>query len=295
MLRQLDTAMPGSAQPSKKMLLVILSGIVSFVFCLVTLFVLFYLDDSIRQPKDLAYKTKMPVLGYLNLINGSILDLKLIWQSNNIDGRMLKFKDLLRSVRFEIEKEMKGSKMLVITSMKENEGKTFFAISLAYACAMANLKVLLIDGNFNHNAISESVKPDFFLEDILRSQTSDKLTFLSKETLSVIGNRGEDISLLEITGQAVIKEKLNLLKEQFDIVIIESSSLDTMNKAKEWLMFTDHCTAVFEANQSINETKKQFINFIGTLDNIFIGWVLNKVSTGKVKTPKKKNNFFKKT
>ena len=290
-LRQLDAAMPGSAQPSKKMLLVILSGIVSFVFCLVTLFVLFYLDDSIHKSKDLAYKTKMPVVGYLNLINGSMLDLKQMWQTQNVDGRILKFKDLLRSVRFEIEKEMKGNKMLVVTSMKQNEGKTFFAISLAYACAMANLKVLLIDGNFNNNAISENIKPDLFLEDIFRSPAAANIPVSSNEMVSIVGNKGADMSLLELAPQSSIREKLSQLKDQFDIVIVESSSLDTMNKAKEWLMFADNCTAVFAANQTINETKKQYINFISSLDNVFIGWVLNKVTADKSKVKKRKIKF----
>lgn len=52
-LRQVDLAMPHSAEPSKKMLLVILSGIISFVFCIVVLFILFFLTIPLSSLKNL--------------------------------------------------------------------------------------------------------------------------------------------------------------------------------------------------------------------------------------------------
>jgi succinoglycan biosynthesis transport protein ExoP len=63
-LIMVEVAVPDVAQPSKKMLLVILSGIISFVFCMVVMFVLFYLDDTIKNPQQLVNKTNLPVLGY---------------------------------------------------------------------------------------------------------------------------------------------------------------------------------------------------------------------------------------
>ena len=49
--RQIEVAMPGTALPSKKIILVILAGMVCFVLCLVVLFVLFYLDNSLHHAK----------------------------------------------------------------------------------------------------------------------------------------------------------------------------------------------------------------------------------------------------
>jgi succinoglycan biosynthesis transport protein ExoP len=67
-LRQTQVAMPGAPLPSKKMLLVIISGILSGVFCVIILFIMFFLDNRIRRPADLVLLTKAPVLGYLNLV-----------------------------------------------------------------------------------------------------------------------------------------------------------------------------------------------------------------------------------
>ncbi|MHB1177152.1 MAG: GumC domain-containing protein, partial [Daejeonella sp.] len=80
-LRQVLVAMPGLPQPSKKMLLVLISGIVSGAFCIMVFFVIFYLDDRIRRPMELAVATNIPVLGYINLVGKSTLDLKGIWKN----------------------------------------------------------------------------------------------------------------------------------------------------------------------------------------------------------------------
>jgi len=278
-LRQIELAMPGSPQPSKKMLLVILSGIISFVFCVVILFVLFYIDDSIQRGKDLANQTKLPVLGNLNTMSGSLVDLKQIWKESDTNEERSRFKDLLRSIRFEIENELGTGKLLAVTSLKKGEGKTFFSISLAYAYAMTSKKVLLLDGNFKNPVISETVKSSLFIEDLMKSSSDTNLAFGGNDLVTIMGNKGGDKSLLEIADQATIKNKLDQLKNQFDIIIIEASSLDTMNKAKEWMTFADKVVAVFAADQSLSESKKQLINYLKGLDKTFAGWVLNKTKS----------------
>jgi succinoglycan biosynthesis transport protein ExoP len=75
------------------------------------------------------------------------LDLKKLWDVEHRD-KMKLFKELIRSIRFEIDQELRGEKVLGITSLGDHEGKTVLAISLAYSYSMINKKVLLIDGNF---------------------------------------------------------------------------------------------------------------------------------------------------
>jgi len=267
------------------MLLVILSGIIGFVFCLVVLFVLFYLDTSIQSSKDLANKTNIPVLGYLNLLGGFTIDFKRIWDNSNTGPAISEFKNLLRSVRFEIDNELNGKKILAVTSLKEGEGKTFFATSLAYAYAMTNKKVLLVDGNFQNSLITKTVRSKLFIEDYFNnSKTSDQI--LSADKINVLGNKGQAASLLELASEETIQQKLNLLAENFDIIIIETAPLDAMNKSKEWLLFADKAVCVFAAGQDINNDKEDYIEYLKSLHGKFIGWVLNKVMTFSFETQK---------
>jgi len=274
-------AVPDIAEPSKAKLLVIISGVLSFVFCLIIMFILFYLDDAIRHPLQLANKTNMPVLGFLNLIKGHDIDLRKLWEVENM-AKMQQFKDLLRSVRFEIDQELQGEKVLVVTSIGDSEGKTLLAVSLAYSYAMINKRVLLIDGNFEHPGISETVYPQYFVEEVFKN-TGGYRAPLPAGT-SVIGNQGGDVTLLEMSDEKSIRERLDDLKKAYDIIVIEAPSLTALSKAKEWFVFTTKFVAVFEAGQSIVNGKKQMVKYLQRMDSKFAGWVLNKtMANGKKK------------
>lgn len=285
-IRQIQLGLPESALPSKKMLLVILSGIISFVFSLVVLFILFYLDNSIQHPKDLANRTAMPVLGHLNLLGGSVINFKNIWDKSNQTEDIIEFKNLLRSIRFEIDNDLDKKKILAVTSLKKGEGKSFFAISLAYACAMTNKKILLIDGNFQDSYITQTVKSELFIEDYFNnSKTIDQI--ISTDKISVLGNKGKEASLFELAGEATIEQRMNLLAENFDIIIIETAPLDALNKSKEWLLFADKIVSVFAIGQSMTEEQENHVDYLKSLHGKFIGWIVNKVITPSFKTERK--------
>lgn len=155
-----------------------------------------------------------------------------------------------------------------------------FAISLAFAYTMTNKKVLLIDGNFNNRDISKTVNSQAFIEDYINGNTNAPDT-QKGSLINILGNRGGgDVSLLEINNEDIIRERIESLKSKFDIILIETRSLNALNKSKEWMLFADKIIAVFEANQTITPSKKQYINYLRRQDTKFIGWILNKVVSG---------------
>ncbi|EOR94989.1 hypothetical protein ADIARSV_1860 [Arcticibacter svalbardensis MN12-7] len=285
-INQVQIAMPGLPQPSKKMLLVIISGIVTFIFCLVVLFILYFLDDTISSSKELANKTGVPVLGGLNTIQGSVVDLNEIWNSSS-SGSLNEFKDQLRSIRFEIDNEIKNG-VIAITSMKEFEGKTLLALSLAHAWKMTNKKVLIIDGNFTNPEISRSLDTSMYIEDYLNG-TTEVNQLHTDQSVTVLANKGADTSPLEIADAETITSKINQLKELFDVIIIETASLSKMNQSKEWLSFAGNVIAVFEARQSLNDEKLNDIAYLTSLGDKFTGWVFNKQETFLYVRKKKKS------
>ena len=287
-IKQVETAMPGVKQPSKKLLLTLASGVISEVFCLVVLFVMFYLDNTIRVPTDLANATQIPVLGKLNLVIKNKIDFKLIGHNPQATDELQQFSNLLRSIRYEIDNELNfdqeksegEGKVLAITSLNAGEGKSLVTMGLASAYAMANKKVLVIDGNFDHPSLTQNASQKAYLEDFLQDE---EVLIQSPENslISVLGNQGGDQSLLEKSNERVIRKKITQLKNSFDIIIIETQPLSLMNKAKEWIQFADKVISVFEANQSISPEKQLYINYLRTLNSNFSGLVLNKVLTDK--------------
>ena len=283
MLRQIETAMPGGAQPSKKMLLVIISGVVSGIFCVLVLFILFYLDNTIKNPRELANATKTPVLGYLHRLSGSTLDLRQIWLENEDNEENRRFRNLLQSIRYEIDTEMHGGKVLLINSLAQDEGKTFLALNLAYAYSLVNKKVLLIDGDFTRPDITKAVKATYFIEDYFNCSLQNT-DIASNSVITTLGNRGKDVSLFQLSSEADVKHEFEQFKNVFDIIIVEAPALNTLNKSKEWVSVADKIFTVMKAGQSIKEHKKGHINYLKGLHNQFIGWVLNEVDKGQVPT-----------
>ncbi|MEO6287684.1 MAG: lipopolysaccharide biosynthesis protein [Dyadobacter sp.] len=269
-LRLIERAMPGEVQASKKMVLVILSGVISLAFCVFVFFILFYLDKSIRYPLQLANATERPVLGYLNALDkGSSLSLSGMNSSDDKSIRL--YKDLVRSIRYEIDNELNDPKLIAITSLSYGVGKTSFVVALAWAFSKINKTVLIIDGNFGQPDISK-LNPDSSL--IERFIKSDAVIEASPGQIRILGNNGGDISLLELADEKGIANRLQVLKSQFDIVLIETDSLTAMNKAKEWITFSDRVVAVFAAGQSISGEDQSKIQYLNNLEDKFSGWVL---------------------
>ncbi|MEI8074294.1 MAG: lipopolysaccharide biosynthesis protein [Bacteroidota bacterium] len=286
-LRQIEFGIPGPASPTKKMFLVILSGLVSFILILLGLFVVFYLDDSLSATSELADKTNQVVLGYIPLLTSSVVQLKSLWEKPfDDDLRLQNFKEMLRSCRFEIASEMGKSKLLMVNSLCYGEGKTLFTMSLAYAFLMTRKRVLLIDGNFANPTISAATGTEFFLEDYLLGE-SQLPSFRPITEIMVMGTRGGDTSLLEISNSENIVAKLDLLKDAFDIIIIESEALSSFNKSKEWALFSEKVLTVFESGRKINYKKRQNVIYLNGLEGKFIGWVLNRDQNETLVNPKK--------
>ncbi|MBT9483534.1 hypothetical protein [Sediminibacterium sp.] len=285
-LRQIEMAMPGPAQPSKKLILVALAGIISFIFCLAALFVIFYLDDSIQNATDLANKTNLSVLAYLPYINTSMLDLTNLWKNGEGNKVTIAFKNLLRSLRFEIEREMGHKKQLVITSLSDGEGKTLISLGLAYAYSMVNKRVLVIDGNFDQPTITATTGTNCYLEDYLKNRIT--LSEIIKEgRVSVLGNRGGDTSIFEFCDESIVKPKLAFLRDVFDIIIIEAPAMDKLNKSREWIVLADKVVAIFAAGSTIKNGKKQSVEYLNDLGDSFAGWALNKLIINRLnKIPK---------
>jgi len=271
-LKFIEKAMPGSVQPSKKMVLLILSGIISLSFCLFVFFILFYLDKSVRYPIQLANETDIPVLGYLNYVNEG-LNLSQLQNEISGDKSMKRFRDLVRSVRYEVDIEHTDPKIVSVTSLGEGDGKTLLVLSLAWAFSKVNKTVLVIDGNFDRPQVTKLNHGTIFLEDFF-GDANVVGPSASKGEISFLGNKGMDISLAEIASQNVIREKFYYLKTQFDVILIETDSLVSMNKAKEWVSFTDIVVGVFEAGRSIHAEDKSKLDYLRNLGSKMSGWVL---------------------
>jgi len=269
-LRLIERALPGEVQASKKMVLVILSGIISFTFCVFVFFILFYLDKSIRYPLQLANATDRPVLGYLNVL-GKDSDLSISGMNTSESKSVRLYKNLVRSIRYELDSELDDPKIIAVTSLSQNVDKTSFVVALAWAFSKINKTVLIIDGNFGQPDISKLNPDSSLFEAYIRNQSVPEAV---SGQISILGNKGGDVSLFEFAAERQINERMQFLKQQFDIILIDTDALSAMNKAKEWIRYADRVVAVYGSGRSISEDDLSKIQYIKNLEDKFSGWVL---------------------
>lgn len=286
-LRQVEVAMPNQAQPSKKIFLVILAGVVTFVIYLAALVIVFYFDQSIHDAKTLVGKTRLPVLGQLPLLSSKNLLIHTAWE----DGQSFQtqqFKNALRALRFEVDKEVGDARLCLITSLQEGAGKTFTTLNLAYAYAKIKKKVLIIDGHFKDPVITKMFDTTVYLEDYLQGNIN-LFDIPRDNAVAILGNKGEDISILELQDYQTIIHQIQQLANNFDIIFIEGASLEHSHNAKEWSMFARKILPVFENGRALTDDDKHAIDYLKEINGKMTGWVYNKTFSAK-----EKKSFLKK-
>jgi hypothetical protein len=281
-----QVGLPGPAEPSNEMLYVTISGLSTFLVCFLALIIGFLLDRTVNSSEQLAVATGSPVMGQLNIIKERSPSVKTIWGSKLSIKDYDLHKDLMRSIRFELDKDfgLNGSKILGITSVSDNVGKTFLSFSLAYAIAKTNRKVLLIsEDKLEENNSIKSGKE-------LYSHQSFESFLIKREIriedlITVLNVNPKNHSLFEIQSINNLRLSFGELKKEFDFIIVDIESLKGVNKAKEWLLFVDRVIAVFKAGNDIQYTDQEQIDFLRNYTG-FMGWVLNKSKMPDLKTEK---------
>lgn len=278
--------LPGPAEPSKGIIYVAISAFSTFFVCLLALLIGFLLDRTVNTSEQLEVATQSPVMGQLNAIKELSPSVKTIWGSNSPGKEYDLHKNLLRSIRFELDKDfgLNGAKILGVTSVSDGVGKTFLSSSLAYAVAKTNRKVLLIC-----NDKLEEGSPIKNGKELIPHQSFE--SFLIKreiqieDLITVLTINPENDSLFEIQSINNLQLSFEELKKEFDFIIVDIESLNEMNKAKEWLSFVDRVIAVFKAGNDIQYTDHEQIDFLRNHTG-FMGWVLNRSKMTNLKAKK---------
>ncbi|MFV0607174.1 MAG: cellulose synthase operon protein YhjQ/BcsQ [Niabella sp.] len=272
-----EPGLPGPPEPSKNMLYIGFSGITSLMLCLMTFLVVFMLNKTINTPEQLSAATKQPVIGNIAYINEDDKDLRTIWNDKSANPNYTSYKDSLRGLRLELLKELNGEiKVLGVTSIENGDGRTFIAGSIGYALAMMGKNVLLIcdkDDNLMKIVTNQKQKDN---KDRVFESFLVKKQILIEDRITILNKNKTNNSLLEIKDSNSLITGFKILKDTFDIVIIDIDSSESIHKVKEWLMFCDKSIAIFEAGNKLEEKDLDFVKYLNTQPD-FMGWVINKI------------------
>lgn len=301
----MDASPPPYPISSRKYLIIAAAAFSSFAICVFVILGLELIDLSVKTPDKFKRIVNLPIAGMLNKVDSKNFNIRTYFNQSSKNEETEMYKSLLRKLRHEVENSQ--SKVILFTSPKRKEGKTFVIFSLAYVLSLINKRVLIVDTNFKNNSLSQMlVKPNSEIKVLegkrvnllIGSGRGSKDTETEPESEStyelinptkyknifIVGNAGSGSdSPAEILSGRDFRNLIDVLKESFDYILMEGAALNEYSDTKELVTFVDSVYAVFSAEESIKQLDRESITYFRSLGRRYGGSVLNRVSTKDLK------------
>jgi len=282
-IRQTLEAQPADKpEPSKRLIITALAGASSFVLSIIFIVFIEYMDISIKSPSNFKRLTGLKLLGTLLSIDLNKSKLTASLKVNPPPKKLVQFNELLRKLRYEIEDQ--GAKKILVTSTQPQQGKTTFILALAAALTNVRRRVLIVDSNFSNNELTRVLKGRPTLENLSdkREDLKKSITKSEYENIFLLGCKGGNYSPSEVLNREVFFDNLESVKDDFDYIIMESAGLNTYADTKELEKYSDGVVGIFSAESVLRQIDQDSINYLTSLDEKFIGAILNEVQTANL-------------
>jgi non-specific protein-tyrosine kinase len=205
-----------------KMLTILLAASVGLSLAVLAAYLIEYLDDTVKNPEDVAALTGAPVIGYLS--EQDVEEVGLLYAAENPRHPSV---EEIRSLRTNLEFAGVDNqlKTILVSGTEMEVGKTSVAANLAVVMSQAEKNVILVDAdmrrpnvhNFyglaNNKGLSDMFRGEFSLEEATKDWPGGSVSVITA------GNPPPNPS--ELLGSRKMEEILEDLGAKADIVIID--------------------------------------------------------------------------
>lgn len=196
--------------------------------------------------------------------------------------------------------ENNESKVICLTSSNASEGKSWVTANLAISCAQYGKKVLIIDADLRkgrqHRIFKKSNRTG--LSDLLKNlrgalteedgqKIEEELTVKIQDTdvpnVYLLSSGPVPFNPSELLGTANIEFLLNLLRKEFDLIIIDTPPASIITDA---LIFANKVDYMFLVASSRKTKKELLLNTKKAIESVggkIPGIILNQISTERRK------------
>lgn len=181
--------------------------------------------------------------------------------------------------------EKRKAKVVLVTSVMENEGKSTVASNLALAMAMEHKNVMLIDCDFRKPSLYKIFQiPDedqVHLKNILDENASmTNLIGQWKDTSLYTLFNADAMALEKLLENGLIRQILDFAREKMDYVIIDSAPMALISDTEELAQMSDASILVLRQDMVLAKDLNDAIDILNKTHGRVVGCVLNDVEDG---------------
>src|SRR3989339_823849 len=266
---------PDPNKPSRP-LIIVFGVIIGFGFGFGFIYLKDFLNKRIKTPEDIQ-DLGTTLLTWIPRTKRNISDPELIVFNNSDFPTIESFRALRTRIQFS--KNKSEVKVLLITSSAPGDGKTMVSTNIASSFARDDKRTIIVDCDLRkprlHSIMGESISPglsDYLFgrtnkEGIIRNSNLAKLDYITAGTIQ--NNSSEVLNSIKMVTL------LQKLREDYDVVIIDSAPILAVADTELLSNFVDASILVVSANNTEMEWAKQSISLLSHGQCAFLGIVLN--------------------
>ena len=276
---------------------IIMFAFAGLFLAMVSVVAIFMFDDTIKSEEDIEKNVKLKAIGTLPVDKEKN---ELIVKNNPKSQIVESIKTIRTNILYSTNKNA-----ILVTSCKQDEGKTWVINNLAVTFAQTGKRVILVDANLRE----ESNKNDIFeidkgegLSDFIKEISEDDLENLQKSrnyiketkipNLHILQNGTIPPNPVELVSSKNMQKIIKLLKNMYDLVLIDGTSSIMVSDSIALSSMVDSTILIAENKKTkINDLKK-VKKLIEDVHGNILGVILNKAQTQKGKYYGKRYGYY---
>ena len=276
---------------------IIIFACAGLFLAMVVVVAIFIFDDTIKSEDDIEKNIKLKAIGTLPVDKEKN---ELIVKNNPKSQIVESIKTIRTNILYSTNKNA-----ILVTSCKQDEGKSWVINNLAVTFAQTGKRVILVDANLreegNKNDIFEIDKGEG-LSDFIKEISEDNLENLQKSrnyiketkipNLHILQNGTIPPNPVELVSSRNMQKIIKLLKNMYDVVLIDGTSSIMVSDSIALSSMVDSTILIAENKKTkINDLKK-VKKLIEDVHGNILGVILNKAQTQKGKYYGKKYGYY---
>jgi len=270
-----------SNESNKKELIIINGG--ALALSLMTIFMLFYFDNTIKDSEQIEEKIELPVLGNVPLVSR---------KSSNDKGKDLivhndpksPISEGIRTIRTNLQfSNVDGNvKKIMITSSMPGEGKSFTSANLATAFAQDGNKVLMIDCDMRKGRlhkifeISNAKGLSNLLIDNIEKNYKKYIKKTKIDNLEILPAGIVPPNPSELLNSEANKKLISILESEYDYIIFDCVPINGLPDSLIMTNLVNKAIIVCAANVTPTELLQKTKASLQNVDADIAGIVVNK-------------------